>query len=359
MGCQEPSSVPSAHAGDCLDTAALNRLEQSFRDWVDVSSRKDVRLSRRRIFIIFLLIRYAGAKLNEVLALDPFHDIDCRRRTVRFSASGPDTDGVSRKVQISDALAGEIRAALADPEFRGVIENRFRVDPAFVRRKFYERAEACGFARHLGGPEMVRKARAVELMQGHLPLAAVQKMLGRSTSPRAASRLSFSADEIEQATRWFVEREASRNTSARNLFFGKISSIQRGDIQALVTMTTTAGRSISTVITNDSLKRLGLVTGRWIGAEVKAPWVFLHRGDEEPATSADNRFPGVVERIARGKVNTEFAIRTADGTELCAVASTQSSRRLAVHKGDRVWAVFNAFAVVLHVDGQPYPPDRP
>jgi len=357
MGCQEPSSVPSADAGRCLDTAALNRLEQSFRDWVDGSLRQDVRLSRRRILIIFLLIRYAGAKLHEVLALDPFHDINCRRRTVRFSAGGQDTEGVSRKVQISDALAGEIRAALADPQFRGLIKNRFRVDPAFVRRKFYERAEACGFARHLGGPEMVRRARAVELMQGHLPLAAVQKMLGRSAS-HSAARLSFSADEIEQATRLFVEREASRNTSARNLFFGKITSLQRGDIQTLVTMTTMAGHSISTVITNDSLERLGLVTGQWIAAEVKAPWVFLHRGDEEPATSADNRFPGVIERIARGKVNTEFAVRTSDGTELCAVASTQSSRRLAVDIGDRVWAVFNAFAVVLHVDGQPYLPDR-
>jgi hypothetical protein len=33
----------------CLDTVKLNRLEQSFREWVEDSLRTDVRLSRRRI----------------------------------------------------------------------------------------------------------------------------------------------------------------------------------------------------------------------------------------------------------------------------------------------------------------------
>jgi molybdate transport system regulatory protein len=43
-------------------------------------------------------------------------------------------------------------------------------------------------------------------------------------------------------------------------------------------------------------------------------------------------------------------VRIADGTELCAVISTESGRRLGLKRGDRVWAVFNAFAVVLHVE---------
>jgi molybdate transport system regulatory protein len=43
-------------------------------------------------------------------------------------------------------------------------------------------------------------------------------------------------------------------------------------------------------------------------------------------------------------------VRISNGTELCAVVSTQSARRLALKQGDRVWAVFNAFAVVLHVE---------
>jgi molybdate transport system regulatory protein len=342
---QKPIVSP-ADTERCLDTVQLNRLEQSFRDWAGASPRRDVRRSRRRMLLIFLLIRYTGARLNEALALDPLADIDCGRRTVRFSGA----DAAPREIQISEALTVEIRALLADPGLKRLLETRFEVDPAFVRRKFYERAEACGFAKHLGGPEMIRKARAVELMQGKIPLAAIQKMLGSSMPHRTASRLSFSPDEIAQATRLFVEREASRKTSARNIFFGKIASIRRGDIQALVTLITIGGHTLSTVITNDSLKRLGLVTGRLIAAEVKAPWVVLHRGQKDPACSAENRFNGVVAGIARGRINTEYAVRIDDGTELCAVVAAPGARRLAIDEGDRVWAVFNAFSVVLHVD---------
>ena len=342
--------VSSLDPERCLDTIELNRLEQSFRDWAAASPRRDVRLSRRRVLLIFLLIRYTGAKLSEVLTLDPFQDIDGERGMVRFRGAGPDPDAASRPVQISETLAEEIRMALADPQFSSALNNRFDVDPAFVRRKFYERAEACGLAKHLGGPEMVRKARAVELIQGKMPLAAVQQMLGPSMPHRTASRMSFSPAEIEQATRRFVDREASRKTSARNTFFGKIADIQPGDIQTQVTLITVGGHAIATIITNDSLERLGLVTGRLLTAEVQAPWVILYGGEEEPVCSAENRFSGVVERIVRGRVNTEVSVRVADGTELCALVSSASSGRLALDKGDRVWAVFNAFSVVLRVD---------
>jgi molybdate transport system regulatory protein len=87
-----------------------------------------------------------------------------------------------------------------------------------------------------------------------------------------------------------------------------------------------------------------------MAAEVKAPWVILYWGEEEPVCSAENRFSGVVERILRGKVTTEYGVRIGDGTELCALVSTQSGRRLALKQRDRVWAVFNAFSVVLHLE---------
>ncbi len=50
-----------------LETTQLNRMEQSFREWAGSSPRADNRFSRQRVLIIFLLIRYTGAKLNEVL----------------------------------------------------------------------------------------------------------------------------------------------------------------------------------------------------------------------------------------------------------------------------------------------------
>jgi molybdate transport system regulatory protein len=339
-------SIPDE--GQCLDTVKLNRLEQSFRQWAEASAREDVHLSRRRILIIFLLIRYTGAKLNEVLALNPFEDINPGRSSVFFRSA--DTESGPREVQISGALSSEIQTALSDPGFRDTLENTFNVDPGFVRRKFYERAKACGFSKRVGGPEMIRKARAVELMQGNMPLPAVQMMLGHSTPNLTSSYVSFSADEIHKVTRLFMERESSRKTSARNSFFGKIQNIQQGDIQTRVTLSTTGGHSVTTVITNDSVERLGLKEGLLVTAEVKAPWVILQKCNEEPACSAENRFNGVIASITRGKVNTEYAVRISDGTELCAVVSTAGSRHLNLSEGDMVWVIFNCFSVVLHID---------
>jgi molybdate transport system regulatory protein len=341
-------SIPDQ--GQCLDSVQLDQLERSFRTWAASSVRKDVRLSRRRILIIFLLIRYTGAKLNEVLAIDPFADLDPERSSVLLHGPDTNTENTTRKVHISRALSREIQEALADASFRDILKNRFDIDPGFVRRKFYERAEACGFSRRMGGPETLRKARGVELMQGNMPLPAVQKMLGHSTPNLTSSYVRFSADDMEQVTRLYMEREASRKTSARNSFFGKIQSIQRGDIQAAVRLATISGQPVTTTITLDSLDRLALKKGRLITAEVKAPWVILQKGDEVPVCSAENRFHGVVERINRGRINTEYAVRMPDETKLCAIVSTVGARALDLNGGDGVWALFNSFAVILHVD---------
>jgi molybdate transport system regulatory protein len=342
--------ISIAKEGNCLDTMQLNRLEQSFREWVERSPRKDVRLSRRRVLLIFLLIRYTGAKLNEVLALNPFEDIDTGRSAVFFNSRDVDKESEQREVQVSETLCREFESALADLDFKESLQNMFGVDPAFVRRKFYERAQSCGFAKRLGGPEMIRKARAVELMQCNMPLPVVQTILGHSTPNLTSSYVSFSAEEIHQVTRLFMERESSHKTSARNSFFGKIKTIQRGDIQTRVEIITPSGHSVITVITNDSLEKLGLQVGRLITAEVKAPWIILQKGDEEPKCSAENQFNGVIERKTQGEINTEYSIRIPGGIDLCAIVSTRQTQRLGFQVGDRVWAIFNSSSVVLRVD---------
>jgi molybdate transport system regulatory protein len=335
---------------DCLDAADLDRLEKSFRQWAAASPRSDVRLARQRLLAVFLLIRYTGAKLNEVLSLNPLTDFDFKEQTIHFRNPGADHGPQLRIVQISKSLSTEIQTVLAGLRANMDRKKMLAIDPGFVRRKFYERAEACGFAKRLGGPEMLRRARAVELMQNNLPLPAVQKMLGHSTPHLTSAHVSFSAEEIQQVTKAYMEREASRQTSARNAFFGKIETIQSGDIQSCVTIITLSGYTVTTVITNESLEVLGLKPGRLLTAEVKAPLVVLHKGEEAPRCSAANQFKGIIERVNSGKVNTEFILRLNDGTTLCAIACTASSKRLSFSLGDRVWALFNSYSVVLHID---------
>jgi molybdate transport system regulatory protein len=334
----------------CLDTTQLNRLEQSFREWADHSPRADVRFSRRRILLIFLLIRYTGAKLNEVLALNPFEDIDPVRHVVFFRYTCAVIKSDPREVQISEALSNEIRDTLANPSFKDASPDMLNIDPGFVRCKFYERAQACGFSKRLGGPEAIRKARAVELMRGNMPLPAVQMILGHSNPNLTSSYVSFSREEIQYIAKRFMEKESLRKTSALNSFFGKIQNIKRGDIQTRVNLTTIDGHSVTTMITNDSSERLGLNQGKLITAEVKAPWVILQGGDTQPACSAENRFKGVLTKITRGEINTECVVRISDVTEICAVLSSDGSLLSEIKEGENVWVLFNCFSVVLHVD---------
>ena len=115
-------------------------------------------------------------------------------------------------------------------------------------------------------------------------------------------------------------------------------------------MTTLGGLNITTVITNDSANRLGLKVGQLITAEVKAPWVILHRRIEAQECSADNMFSGTVERITEGRINTEYVVRISDGTQVCSMVTSESRRRLGLAVGDAAWVLFNGYSVVLLSD---------
>lgn len=336
--------------GKYLDANQLHRLEQAFREWVGATPRSDVRIARQRILLIFLIIRHTGVKLNEVLSLDPIQDIDFDLKILKIVDSQDDTDHPRRTVQLSEELCKEMHAMISGPLKGDAAKTLFRVDPGFVRKKFYERAEACGFAKQLGAPESLRKSRGVELIQNNMPLPAVQMMLGHSTPNLTSSYVSFSQDDIQKTIRLFIEKESARKTSARNSFFGKVEAIKQGDIQTQVALVTLGGYRLTTVITNDSLHLLGLKVGKVVTAEVKAPWVILHKFGKEILTSSENVLNGVVERINQGKINTEYLVRLADGTAVCSIVSTESAIRLALEKGDQIFAMFNAYSVVLLSD---------
>jgi molybdate transport system regulatory protein len=342
--------ISMPHESHCLDTVQMNRLEQSFRSWTDRAPRADVRLSRRRILLIFLLIRYTGGKLSEVIALNPFQDVDFKYHLVFLGRTEKKNIRPPREVQIPEVLSEEIKSSLNDPAFKKYLGNFFKVDPGHVRRKFYERAIDSGLPPSMGSPESIRKSRAIELMQSNMPLPVVQKMLGHSTLNVTASYVDFSDADMRQVAKHFIEKESHRKTSARNSFFGKISSIKKGDIQAKVEMITLRGDIVTTIITRDSLARLGLKAGSLITAEVKAPWVILQKSDKEPESSAENRFFGTIVRINKGEITTEYVVRISDGTELCSIVSTDNARQMGFQENDRVWVVFNSFSVVLHTD---------
>ena len=355
---RRPLPAPPAHArilsvpenARCLDAVQLQNLEQSFRDWVEASRSPGIGMSRKRILLTYLLIRYTGARLNEVLKLDSQLDIDCEAHAVFFRKAKTQGGSAGREVQIPEVLSAEIRKTLEVEHVRRTRRGFFSIDPGHVRRKFYERATACGIPKALGAPEVIRRSRAVELLQSNMPLPVVQKILGHSTPNLAASYVKFSEEDMRRAETFFVDRENRRKTSARNAFFGRIETLRKGDIQTWVEISTLGGYRISAVITNHSLERLGLKQGALVAAEVKAPWVTVYRSVDNLPSSADNVLSGMVERIVHGKVSSEIVVRITDHTEICSIVTEQSLKKLCLQPEDQVWVAFNAFTVVLHAD---------
>jgi len=58
-----------------------------------------------------------------------------------------------------------------------------------------------------------------------------------------------------------MERNLAKDQRPK-LLFGKISGMKRGDIQSRVELITVEGYPLITIITNDSLGRLGLKVGK-------------------------------------------------------------------------------------------------
>ncbi|EKO40303.1 MAG: molybdenum-pterin binding domain containing protein [Solidesulfovibrio magneticus str. Maddingley MBC34] len=329
-----------------LDTLELTRLSEAFSAWTARAGRPDVAVSRNRVRLIYLMLRHTGARLGEVLAVNDRTDVNLESLSVML---GGGEDGPGREVQIPAELGEALAAVFDNPAYAGLRGTLFRLDQGHVRRKFYERAEECGFTKELVNPSTIRRSRAVELLRDDVPLPVVQRILGHSTADLTAAFLHLPEDQRRKVERQVLTRE-TRRTSARNAFFGRVARIQRGDIQSIVTVESLGGHAVNSIITNESLKNLGITEGSFVTAEIKAPWVVLEASSDMPRSTAGNRFQGEVELLRLGELTSEAIVALTDGTRLCAVVTTQSARDLELHEGQKVWALFTAFAVVLHME---------
>jgi molybdate transport system regulatory protein len=328
-----------------LDSAQLEELEQAFRAWVESTGSRSYRFARRRVLLVFLLIRYAGIKLGEALGLNESEDIDLGEGQLRLSKR---STGSHRILPLPDRVVEELASLLGEELSQRHKGALLSMDQGYVRKRFYQLAEKCGLPKELGSPEVIRKSRGVELLRGGMPLPVVQKVLGHSTPALAAEYLDFSEEEVRKAVRHYMTRETRRKTSARNSFYGKVTGIERGDIQSTVTLRSIGGHEVSAVITNSSLNNLGLQKGVFVTALVKAPWVIVNRDNANP--SLVNCYQGAVSGIEQGRLSTELTVRLVDGTEICAVITEKSRSILAFRIDDRALISFSEFAVIINME---------
>jgi molybdate transport system regulatory protein len=331
-----------------LDSEQLEALTESFRGWYRQAARPDIRRARGRVWLVFLALRYTGARLGEVLALDDRHDIDVDHAVVKFWADAGRAGEPVREVKLPEAAMAEIAAYLQDAEEgRGTV---FQLDQGYVRRKFSERAKAIDLPRELGNPRVLRHSRAIELLRSGAPLQVVQNLLGHASINLTAHYCDFSEEDLKRLVQYYIQKEMRMKTSARNSFTGKVADIKTGEILSEVTLVTPSGYKLVSVITNESLRNLGLARGSIATAIIKAPWIIIEKDADSTKTSARNRFRGKITKINAGKIVAEVIAALDDGTSMVTLITVPSLANLNLQVGDSAWFLFKAFSVILNVD---------
>lgn len=137
--------------------------------------------------------------------------------------------------------------------------------------------------------------------------------------------------------------------SARNAFEGTITSLVNGAVNAEVEVSTPGNDKIVAIVTEASVKSLGLAVGKKAVAYVKAPWVMVLTGTPNVRFSARNQLAGTVSAVDKGAINSEVAIALPGGTVVNAVITNEAVLELGLKVGVPATALIKASAVILGV----------
>ena len=137
--------------------------------------------------------------------------------------------------------------------------------------------------------------------------------------------------------------------SARNVFKGKITALVDGAVNAEVELTTAGKDKIVAIVTEGSVKSLGLAVGKEVVAYVKAPWVMLLTGEANVRFSARNQLTGKVKSLEKGAINSEVSIELPGGSVVYSVITNEAVLELGLKVGVTATALIKASHVVLGV----------
>ena len=331
-----PPSINAPH----LSTREMDELDRTFRARVEESRHASHRLSRQRLWLIFLLLRHGALRLGEVLGLDDEKAVNLEDGILHVP--GPH----SRDVPLPRHLIPELRRFFALPSVAARRGELTHLDPGYVRRNFYARARECNLPPELASPRALRQSRAVELIRSGMPLPAVQKLLGQPSLESTGEFLAYTDADIKDMTRHYLQREAKLKTSARNVFPGQVESLRQSGFLVEVRLRSFGGLAVTALITQESMERMELTPEKTVIATVKAPLVTLCRDQGRP-TSASNRFSGTVLRINRSELICAVVARLDEGSRVCALITTERADELELAPDMPVTIQFEAFSVVL------------
>jgi len=185
-------------APNFLTEEQINRLIATFQSWYDDKSISNTkRRIRGRYWLVFLTLRFTGARISEVISIK-HEDIDFRNAEIRLitlKRHNPRKRGQYRIVPVPSSLTSEIANYIVEyPHMRDKV---FKVDRSNFNKVFKERCLEAGIPRELAHPHILRHTRAIELLRAGVPVTIVQDLLGHSALTTTAIYLRISGQEAK------------------------------------------------------------------------------------------------------------------------------------------------------------------
>jgi len=328
-----------------LDGMQLEALTRAVDQWAAQARNQPTRLSRQRIRMIYLMLRYSGAKVGEVLCLDDMRDLDFDACEVMIRGEAPGEP--ARRVILPSGFMDELRAFLELPTVQTMRGQVFHMDQGFVRRKLAEQAGSVPFPRELLNPTVLRHSRAVELLRLGAPLPVVQQLLGHASAVLTAGYYAFSEGDSRRLLAHYVQKGSTVKTSARNSFLGAVRVVRTGQMLTELLLRTKSGREIAVVITNHSVTNLGIQVGKPVTAIIKAPFVIASHEPAPCFSGPLNCFQGTVTHLQTDGAYWEVRGTLNDGTTMCSLIPYAPQHSTPLELGGVAWFSFRPMSVIL------------
>lgn len=163
------------------------------------------------------------------------------------------------------------------------------------------------------------------------------------------SNLEDKMGDVDEHSLEKLIKKISKQASARNIFAGTVEMITPGETRSEIILDLKGKEKIVAIITNESVRSLGLQKGSAAYAIVKAGSVIIGVGKQKIKVSIRNKLPGTIVSVTPGAVNSEVKVEVADQNIITAVISNKCATELSLKEGAPVWAMFKASSVIMGV----------
>lgn len=134
--------------------------------------------------------------------------------------------------------------------------------------------------------------------------------------------------------------------SARNQITSTIAAIESGLVNVKISLATSKGTELSSVITHTSAESMSLHTGDEVTAFFKASHVMIATGHIE-GISARNQFEGIITEILKGAVNTEITLSLQNGEQIVSIITNDAAKELALVPSMKAFAIVKSTDIMI------------